>query len=153
MFFQLHILRRSFLQLHSSCKFQLQILFTLGETFASASIIEIWSTCTLLTFFCACECFPQRLVSFSCVFPVAYSPVQFPAVTFQLHSSCKFQLQISLYLYKRGFYLYKRVFFLSKLCLFKNMPSQRACSLHHHYLKVCVSWKASSQRTCSVHHR
>ena len=29
-------------QLHSSCKFQLQILFPLGETFASSSIIETW---------------------------------------------------------------------------------------------------------------
>ena len=35
-FFQLHILVCSFLQLHSSCKFQLQILFTLGEAFADA---------------------------------------------------------------------------------------------------------------------
>ena len=34
------------------------------------------------------------LLQFSCVFPVAYSCVQFPAVAFQLHSSCKFQLQI-----------------------------------------------------------
>ena len=42
MFFQLHILLCSFLQLHSSCKFQLQILFPLGETFASSSIIETW---------------------------------------------------------------------------------------------------------------
>ena len=34
------------------------------------------------------------LLQFSCVFPVAYSSAQFPAVAFQLHSSCKFQLQI-----------------------------------------------------------
>jgi len=34
------------------------------------------------------------LLQFSGVFPVAYSCVQFPAVAFQLHSSCKFQLQI-----------------------------------------------------------
>ena len=32
------------------------------------------------------------LRQFSCVFPVAYSCVQFPAVAFQLHSSCKFYL-------------------------------------------------------------
>ena len=30
------------------------------------------------------------LLQFSCVFPVAYSSAQFPAVAFQLHSSCKF---------------------------------------------------------------
>ena len=47
-------------QLHSSCKFQLQILFPLGETFASSSIIETWHLIRIcLLSFCACECFPQ----------------------------------------------------------------------------------------------
>ena len=45
---------------NSSCKFQLQILFPLGEAFASSSIIETWHLIRIcLLSFCACECFPQ----------------------------------------------------------------------------------------------